>query len=159
MIRRSAAISDRIGSRAMRRAIVVALYGGGVLYGTIMVFAQPFPRTMPLRVIVPVIALAALIATAVGFCALLRPWWVNAPHLDESALDERMIARRNDSVFRAQGLMAQIFGLEVIAWGLFMIRGVPLDPNLATAFLWSNFILAWTLSSAVLAWTEPDQLP
>jgi hypothetical protein len=139
---------------------VIALYGGWL--PVIPLFAVV--RAVHDRPVM-ILTLAAETVCFALFCysffTLLQPTFVNAPNLDDARLDERERERRDFVVlraFRTLGMLLCIAPLWVMA--ATAQRGWPWlrNPDLLAFAAWSIVILAMTLPSAMLAWSEPDSL-
>jgi hypothetical protein len=154
-------VSDDYGTRAARRRWVVMFYGGYLPLVPLQAIAQRTSR-IQLKMLC-LIALVAFFAVCVyGGYRLLQRTFVNAPNIDDGALDERQRERRDRAVvrgFRAYAILCSIAPLwatvalsaEKWAW----LR----DPSLITFAAWLVFLLGIALPTSILAWTEPDPLP
>ncbi len=151
-------VSGRIGSRRRRRWSVVALYGAYVLIcaSTVIVanFASRAVQAAGLALLV-----AGVAAAAYGVFTLLGRTFVNAPNIRDAALDERQRARRNEALVRAYPFVGIFAALGLV----YMMIGDawPLVRNFTVieALFWGVFLLAISLPSSIIAWTEPDPLP
>jgi len=85
--------------------------------------------------------------------------FVNAPNIRDAALDERQRSRRNDALARSY----PVIGIFMALCLAYMMIGDawPAVRNFTVieALFWAAFLLAISLPSAIIAWTEPDPLP
>ncbi len=151
-------VSGRIGSRNRRRWSVAALYGSYFLIcGSAAIAAN---LTQPAAHACALILLVAGIAAAIyGVFTLMGRTLVNAPNIRDAALDERQRARRNDALSRAYPAIG-IFAAVSLAY-LMIGDAWPSVRNFTVieALCWGTFLLAISLPSSIIAWTEPDPIP
>ncbi len=151
-------VSGRIGSRRRRRWSVAALYGSYVLICASAAIAANL--TTPAAHAVALALLIAGVAAAIyGVFTLMGRTFVNAPNIRNDALDERQQARRNEALVRAYPVIG-IFA--ALCLGYMMIGDAwPAVRNYTVieALFWGTFLLAISLPSSIIAWTEPDPLP
>jgi MFS family permease len=149
-------VSGQIGSRRRRRGSVVALYGSYVLACASVATANF--ATRPAQVIGLVLLIAGVAAAAYGVFTLLGRTFVNAPNIRDAALDERQRARRNEALVRAYPVIGMFTALSL----LYVMAGdawpVVRNYTVIEALFWGAFLLAISLPSAIIAWTEPDPL-
>ena len=155
----NAPVSERIGPRGRRRTQVVALYASYPLICAANAL-RAYAGGSALRYVALALLLAGLIVGLYGFFALMGRTFVNAPNIRESALDERQRHRRSQAIASA----SPITGLFIAIGLLYSIFADELFPALrnaaaSEALWWGAFLLATTLPSAIIAWTEPDPLP
>jgi hypothetical protein len=151
-------VSDAIGSRALRRRKVVALFGGYALMGVtaLGIMAQP---AEPVRIAVGLIFIAVTLASLWGWVSLLGRTAINAPNISADAFDERQLARRNEAFSRTQPAL----GFSIAACALYALAAWVMPqlraPGLMVYLLYGLLILSATLPTAYLAWTEADPEP
>ena len=153
-------VSDRIGSRAQRRNWVIALYAGFAAGCIVYSIAAQFgDRSM--RAAGLVVVLMSFGVTAWGFWKLMRRTLINAPNISDADLDERYRERGRDATRRAYmtlGMLTAVVPLYVeiatTAERWTWMRNSTLIADLA----WGLFLLALTLPTAIMAWTEPDPI-
>jgi hypothetical protein len=151
-------VSDRIGSRSKRRALVLVIAGG---YGMLCAGSIGTTITAPLVHTISLAIYAASIALIFGaMMLLLRRTSINAPNISEAAFDERERARRNDAIQRSQ----PIIGLAVACCFVYAVFAEMLFPAIRSfgfmsLLLTGTLILTMALPTAILAWTEPDPVP
>ena len=151
-------VSGRIGSRRRRRWRVVALYGSYVLICASAAIAanltSPVARTCGAALLI-----AGVAAAAYGVLTLMGRTFVNAPNICDAALDERQRARRNEALARAYPIVG-IFAALCLAYTILGDAWTPLrNFTVIEAMFWGTFLLAISLPSAIIAWTEPDPIP
>jgi hypothetical protein len=151
-------VSDEIGPRRRRRWSVIALYGSYVIIcASAAIRANVSAKPAELAALA--LLIAGVVAAFYGVFTLMGRTFVNAPNLRESVLDERQRARRNDAISRAY----PIIGIFTAVGLLYMMIGDawPAVRNFTVieALFWGAFLLAISLPSSIIAWTEPDPLP
>jgi MFS family permease len=150
-------VSGQIGSRRRRRGSVVALYGSYVLICASVAIVANFAGAIA-GVIGGALMIAGIAAACYGVITLLGRTFVNAPNIRDAALDERQRARRNDALVRAYPVVGMFTAVSL----LYVMAGYawPLVRNYTVieALFWGVFLLAISLPSAIIAWTEPDPL-
>jgi uncharacterized membrane protein len=151
-----APISSRVGSRTVRRRVVIAMYGTWLLVALAVMLgvdAQGKWVTAGLGVL----AVGALVTMTVSVVWLGRRTYVNSPQLADRELDERLVQIKNQA-YRAA---FQIFSVFVaIAWPLSLLILFN-DPSghgatRAIVLVAGVGLLVTTLPTAVVAWREPD---
>jgi MFS family permease len=152
-------VSGRIGSRRRRRWSVVALYGSYVLICASAAITANL-TTRPAYAVALALLLAGVAAAGYGVFTLMGRTFVNAPNIRDAALDERQRARRNDALARAYPVIG-IFMALCLAYMMICDDVWPRLRNFTVieALFWAAFLLAISLPSAIIAWTEPDPLP
>jgi hypothetical protein len=152
-------ISSRVGSRSLRRRVVIALYGCwlvGVLSMEISVHAGSKWTTAALEGL----AFGALIIATVSAVWLGRRTYINAPQIADRELDERLLQVKNQAYRTA----FQLFGFLVLfAWPLSLLF-ISIEPGArgttgAIVLFGGVALLVNTLPTAVVAWREPDPEP
>lgn len=148
-------------SRASRRRRVVALYGGYVPIVPIYAIARAaHDRTIAL------VGLAILsicfAAFCYGFYTLMQRTFTNSANVEDEALDERQLERRNRAVFVAFRTLSVVLAVAPL-WATIATTAERWtwlrDPSLIAFAAWSVFLLGLTLPTALLAWNEPDPIP
>ncbi len=150
-------VSGQIGSRRRRRGSVVALYGSYVLC-CVSVAIAAIATTPIAQAVGGVLLLTGVAGACYGVVTLLGRTFVNAPNVRDAALDERQRARRNEALARAYPVIGMFAAVSL----LYMIAGDawPALRNFTVieALFWAIFLLAISLPSAIIAWTEPDPI-
>jgi hypothetical protein len=104
-----------------------------------------------------VIALAGGIIWTFSFIALTKNWnWVTSS-LD-SALDERLIGKKNEALARSFGILAMMLPLEMLFLLVRSFFSSDHQGQLAQMMFALDLLLSISLPRAVIAWTEPDAL-
>ena len=144
----------RLSRRARRAAI------GATALATAAALAVLALLTEPGSTAASLLKLAIAVTTLVGFAFVMTRsihWFVgNAP---DEALDERELALRNRSYFRAYALFA---GLAVAAGFYFLDLApdfglwMPVHYDQWWAVVWGFLVLALGAPAALLAWDEAD---
>ena len=149
-------ISSRVGSRSLRRRVVIAMYGTWLLVALAVMLgveAQGKWVTAGLGVL----AIGALATMTISVVWLGRRTYVNSPQIADRELDERLVQVKN----QAYRIAFQIFSAFVaVAWPLSLLILFN-DPNghgatRAIVLLAGVGLLVTTLPTAVVAWREPD---
>ena len=149
-------ISSRVGSRSLRRRVVIAMYGTWLLVALAVMLgveAQGKWVTAGLGVL----AIGALATMTISVVWLGRRTYVNSPQIADRELDERLVQVKN----QAYRIAFQIFSAFVaVAWPLSLLILFN-DPNShgatrAIVLLAGVGLLVTTLPTAVVAWREPD---
>jgi hypothetical protein len=145
-------LSNRVGSRRMRRRLVIGVYGGWLLVAlATRLFSTAYPH---FPVILPlVIANAIVLLIVFG----RRTYLAREVLATDAGLDERLVQNRNQA-FRTA---FQVFSpLVLIAWPLsFVVIGLePGNQGNIDALLvyFATAMVATTLPTAIWAWREPD---
>ncbi len=151
-------VSDAIGSRALRRRKVVALFAGYALTGLTALIISTRPA-FPIRIAAAVLFVLAVIACAWGFFSLLGRTAVNAPNIEAGALDERQLTRRHEAFSRTQPYLGfAIAGSAAYAMFSWLVPQTH-SAGFLTYVLYGVLLLGMTLPTTYLAWTEPDPEP
>ncbi len=149
-------ISSRVGSRSLRRKVVIAMYGTWLLVAataTLGVQAQGEWLTVGLGAL----AVGALVAITMSVVWLGRRTYVNSPQLADRELDERLVQIKNQAYRTA----FQIFtAFVLLAWPLSLLilfyDHSGHGANRALLIYASVGLLVTTLPTAIVAWREPD---
>ena len=151
-------VSEQIGPRRRRRWSVVALYGSYVISCASVAIAALLPGK-PAQLTAGALLIAGVASAGYGLVTLLGRTFVNAPNIREEALDERERARRSEALSRAYPFIGMFSAVCLV----YMMAGDawPWLRNFTVieALFWGTFLLAISLPSAIIAWTEPDPLP
>ncbi|HEV2033432.1 MAG TPA: hypothetical protein VGU71_04430 [Candidatus Dormibacteraeota bacterium] len=150
-------ISSRVGSRSLRRRVVMAMYGSWLLIPLGFVLSFQARGSNLKLAIVSALALGAAAIVTASSVWLGRRTYVNSPQLLDSELDERLVQVKNQAYRTA----FQIFGaLVLIAWPLSLLLLVnnPGGNGITTSLLIVGGValLITTLPTAIVAWREPD---
>jgi hypothetical protein len=150
-------VSGEIGSLLRRRGSVVALYGSYVIICA-GVAVNANATTPIVHAVAGALMLAGGAAACYGVVTLLGRTFVNAPNVRDSALDERQRARRNEALVRAYPVIGMFTAVSL----LYMMAGdawpALRNDTVIEALFWGIFLLAISLPSAIIAWTEPDPM-
>jgi uncharacterized membrane protein len=149
-------ISSRVGSRRLRRRVVVAMYGTWLLVALAVMLgveAQGKWVTAGLGVL----AVGALVTMTVAVVWLGRRTYVNSPQVADRDLDERLVQIKNQAYRTA----FQIFSAFVaVAWpvSLLILFNDPSGHGATRALVLVAGVglLVTTLPTAIVAWHEPD---
>lgn len=143
--------------RAWRRRAVVAIYGG---YATVVgLFWLNANADLPLWT--GVLPLLAGLVMLFGVSAILfgQGHPVDLANQTDEVLDERERQVRDRAFRFAYMGLAAAFTLLAVYGAMAADSGLgwlPSTWNERQAVTWGVFLLAWTLPTAVVAWTEPD---
>jgi hypothetical protein len=147
----------RVGSRRMRRRVVVAMYGGWLVIAAIVLVWSLNSRTW-------FSAMMLLVLTTSLFQLIWFVWlgrtYVNAPRLPDAELDERLLQVKNQAYRRAYLIVAPV---TVVAW-ILSLAALQWQPNdegriMAIALVVASGLAVGTLPTAIVAWQEPDPEP
>jgi len=147
----------RVGSRRMRRRVVVAMYGGWLVIAAIVLVWSLNSRTW-------FSAMMLLVLTTSLFQLIWFVWlgrtYVNAPRLPDAELDERLLQVKNQAYRRAYLIVAPV---TVVAW-ILSLAALQWQPNdegriMAVALVVASGLAVGTLPTAIVAWQEPDPEP
>ncbi|MDQ6721161.1 MAG: hypothetical protein M3003_10270 [Candidatus Dormibacteraeota bacterium] len=152
-------ISSRVGSRSLRRKVVVAMYGSYLLIALGMQLSfQASGRWMTAGL--GVLAVVAVAAATVANGWLGRRTYVNAPQLEDRELDERLVQIKNQAYRTAYKIITP---LVLVAGPLayFLLSIEPGGHGISHAILIYGglALLVATLPTAIVAWREPDPEP
>jgi uncharacterized membrane protein len=149
-------ISNKVGTRTLRRRVVVAMYGTWLLIAfAVMLGVDTQDKLVTAGL--GVLAVGALATMTISVVWLGRRTYVNSPQLADRELDERLVQIKNQAYRTA----FQIFSAFVaVAWPLSLVILFN-DPSghgatRAIVLLAGVGLLVTTLPTAVVAWREPD---
>jgi hypothetical protein len=148
----------RVGSRRMRRRVVVAMYAAwAVIAAMVLVWSSLNSRAWYPAMMAMIVANSVF--QLIWFVWLGRTY-VNAPRLPDAELDERLLQVKNQAYRRAYLILAPV---AVIAW-ILSLGALQWQPNdqgriIAIALVVAVGLVAGTLPTAIVAWQEPDPEP
>jgi multisubunit Na+/H+ antiporter MnhB subunit len=147
----------RVGSRRMRRRVVLAMYAGWVVIAAVVLVWSINSRGWFWAM--EVVMMATTVFQIIWFVWLGRTY-VNAPRLADAELDERLLQVKNKAYRRAYLLLAPV---TVIAW-ILSLAALQWQPNdqgriIATMLVVGIALIVGTLPTAIVAWQEPDPEP
>jgi MFS family permease len=151
-------VSGQIGPRRRRRWSVVALYGSYVLFCAATAIVANFASKAAHAVAIALL-IAGIAGAAYGVVTLLGRTFVNAPNIRDEALDERQLVRRNKALARAYPVIGMFAALCLIYMMIGDFWPGVRNFTVIEALFWATFLLAISLPSAIIAWSEPDPLP
>lgn len=152
-------VSERIGSQAVRRWAVLALYLGYPAFIGAMWLGSVFNRQHQRLAALPFLAVLLLAVAAMlwGGYVLLARTAINLPNISDRVLDERQRLVR-DAAYRVSFRI--VSGVLLVA-ALYMMLALgfgwplPHSAEAAQAVFWATFIVTATLPTAIIAWTTP----
>lgn len=147
----------RVGSRRMRRRVVVAMSAGWLVIAAIVLVLSLNSRAWYPAMMAMI--LANSLFQLIWFVWLGRTY-VNAPRLPDAELDERLLQVKNQAYRRAYLILAPV---ALIAW-ILSLGALQWQPNdqgriIAIALVVAVGLVAGTLPTAIVAWQEPDPEP
>ena len=148
-------ISNRVGSRRFRRRLVIGTYGGWLV---ITAGAKLISLASPGWFLT---LLVLMVANSIIQLIWLSPrTYINALKLADAELDERLVQIKNQAFRRAYKVVVPV---AFTAWwlSLLAVTQQPGNEGLTTALLifFGVALLATTLPTAIVAWSEPDPEP
>lgn len=150
-------VSDKIGPRRRRRWSVVALYGSYfVLCASSALSANASGKIANVAALV--LLIAGIVSATYGVLTLLGRTFVNAPNLRADVLDERQQARRNAALSQAYPIVGMFTAVGLLYMMLSDAWPALRNFTVIEALFWGAFLLAISLPSSIIAWTEPDPL-
>jgi len=155
---RQGPVSDRIGPRRRRRRSVVALYGSYFVICASSAIAATAPGK-PAQLAALALLIAGVASAAYGVVTLMGRTFANAPNIREDAFDERQLARRNAALSRAYPIVGMCTAVGLVYTLFGDIWPAIRNFTVIEALFWASFLLAISLPSSIIAWTEPDPLP
>jgi len=148
-------LSNRVGSRTLRRRVVIAMYGSWLL--AMLSVALGDAQGQAMASLLGVLAIVSIVAMSLSAVWLGRRTYVNSPQLADRELDERLVQVKNHAYRTAFKIFV---GFIVVAWpvSLLLLFDQPGSHGFTRAFLIFAGVglLATTLPTAVVAWREPD---
>jgi hypothetical protein len=156
MIRKEAShpLFYRVGSRRMRRRLVVATYGGWLLIAaTVKLFSLVYPHWFT--------TMWALMLTSALLQLVWLVWlgrtYVNAPKLPDTELDERLLQIKNQAFRTAYQAFVPA---AILAWSLSLAAMLwqPNDQGYVNGLVifFGTALVGTTLPTVIVAWNEPD---
>lgn len=149
-----------VNSQARRRGLVLTLYASYALLVTCFALASATgPGFVFTLALLPVGLLLVFAFLALSQIAL--PYSSEGVGVTLPPLDERQVQVRDRAFYRAYQILASIFGLWIVYESIArdMTRQwfwFPSTTDEYQAIVWGYLLVAMTLPSAVIAWTEPD---
>jgi uncharacterized membrane protein len=148
-------VSNKVGSRSLRRKVVVAMYGSWLLAALSAMLGDAQGQTMESGF--GAVAIGGLLTMSVLLLWLSRRTYVNAPQIADRELDERLVQIKNHAYRNAFKIFT---AFVVVAWplSLFLLFDQPNSHGITRAFAIFGAVglFASTLPTAVVAWREPD---
>jgi hypothetical protein len=147
----------RVGSRRVRRRVVVAMYAGWLLIAAIVLVWSLNSRMWFSAMML--LVLTTSLVQLIWFVWLGRTY-VNAPRLPDAELDERLLQVKNQAYRRAYLIVAPV---TVLAW-ILSLAALQWQPNdegkiMAIALVVADGLVVGTLPTTIVAWQEPDPEP
>lgn len=148
-------VSNRVGSRRLRRRLVVGTYGGWLLVAVIVKLISETSHSFP------VILVVVIANSIVMFVWFARRTYLSREVLSgDAGLDERLVQNRNQAFRRA----FQVFALVVVIAGPLSAVALAMQPGkqgiIDGSLIYIGItLLAVTLPTAIWAWSEPDPEP
>jgi hypothetical protein len=149
----------KVGSRRLRRRLVVVTYGGWLLVAAIVELWSLSSTSHGWYAALPFLVIANSIFQLVWMVWLGRTY-VNAPRLADAELDERLLQIKNLAYRRAYLVIAPV---AVISW-LLSLAALQWQPNdqgrvITLVLVAGVALLMGTLPTTIVAWQEPDPEP
>jgi uncharacterized membrane protein len=148
-------ISNKVGSRTLRRRVVIAMYASWLLAAFSVSLGDALGETMASGF--GALAIVAVVTMATLSVWLGRRTYINAPQIADRELDERLVQVKNQAYRTAFKIFV---GFTVVTWplSLFLLFDQPGAHGITRAFLIFGGVglLASTLPTAIVAWREPD---
>lgn len=147
-------------SSRRRRAVVVALYTSYL--ALVACFAGAGRSGMGLVLLAALIPVAAvLIWSFLALSQIALPYTSEGVGVVLPELDERQLQVRDRAFYRAYQMLSSMAGLWIVYETIARTSKrqwfwVPVSFDEYQAIVWGYLLLAMTLPSAVIAWTEPD---
>lgn len=142
--------------RTIRRALVLATYLGYILL--VAMFWARSVRDLPAWFLLLVLAPGSV--TLLSFVGLYTATHSIADQPDKR-LDERQRLIRDRAYRSAYQVLAAVFLMSALYSYIALDSGslwFPRTANQLNAFFWGAMLLAMTLPTAIIAWTEPDDV-
>jgi hypothetical protein len=149
-------ISSQVGSRGLRRRVVMAMYGTWLLVAlAVMLGVQAQGKWITAGL--AVLAVGALVTMTLSVIWLGRRTYVNSPQVADRELDERLVQIKNQA-YRTAFRIFTVF--VVVAWPFSLLLAAIEPGGRGTArglLIYCGVgLLVTTLPTAVVAWREPD---
>jgi len=149
-----------IDRRSRRRGLVVVLYASYALL--IACFALAERSGLGLMFAAGLLPSGlALISAFWALSQLALPYATEGTGRNAELVDERQLQVRDRAFYRAYQILSSLFGLWVVYEGIARTNErqwfwVPQTFGDYQAIVWGYLLVAMTLPSALIAWTEPD---
>src|ERR1700674_5824238 len=148
-------ISSRVGSRSLRRRVVIAMYGSYLLIALGMQLSfQVSGKWLTAGLVV--LALVAVAAATLSNGWLGRRTYVNAPQLADRELDERLVLIKNRAYRTAYKIIAPLVIIAgPLAYVVLSIEPGSHGVSHALLIFGGLALVVTTLPTAIVAWREP----
>jgi uncharacterized membrane protein len=148
-------ISNQVGSRRRRRRLVIGTFVGWLLITAVAKLISLASPGWFLTLMV------LMMANSIIQLIWLSPrTYINAPKLADAELDERLVQIKNRAFRRAYAVVVPV---ALTAWwlSLLAVTQQPGNEGQTNALLifFGVAMLATTLPTAIVAWSEPDPEP
>ena len=145
-------LSNRVGSRRLRRRLVIGVYGGWLVVALIARMLYTANPHFPV-ILVLLVANALVLLIVFG----RRTYLAREVLASDAGLDERLVQNRNQAFRTAFRVFV---ALVLIAWPLSAVA-LGLEPGNqgntdALMIYFTAVLVATTLPTAIWAWREPD---
>lgn len=147
-------------TRGRRRAVVVNLYASYI--ALVACFAAADRSGIGLVALIALLPIgASLLWSYLALSQITLPYTSDGMGVKLSPLDERQLQVRDRAFYRAYQLLSSIAGLWIVYETIARTNErqwfwVPVAFDQYQAIVWGYLLLAMSLPSAVIAWTEPD---
>jgi hypothetical protein len=151
-------LSSRVGSRALRRRVVIAMYGSW-LVAALSVAMGVQAQGQWVSSGLELLGIAALATMSISVVWLGRRTYVNSPQVADRELDERLVQIKNQAYRTAYRLFT---AFVVVAWPVSLLLAAIEPGGRGTArgllIYFAVGLLVTTLPTAIVAWREPDPI-
>ncbi len=147
-------------TRTRRRAVVVSLYASYA--ALVSCFAGADRSGLGLLALLALLPIGAwLIWSYLALSQIALPYAAEGVGVKLPPLDERQLQVRDRAFYRAYQLLSSVAGLWIVYETIARTSErqwfwLPVGFDQYQAVVWGYLLLAMTLPSAVIAWTEPD---
>jgi hypothetical protein len=149
-------ISSRVGSRTLRRRVVVAMYASYLLIALGVQLSFQVQGKW-ITGVMTVLAVVAVAAATLSNGWLGRRTYVNAPQLEDRELDERLVQIKNQAYRTAYKIVVPLVLVAgPLAYMLLSIEQGGRGISHAILIYGGLALLVTTLPTAIVAWHEPD---